>query len=232
MIGLPLVIRAPPLPEESCIGYLLRLSSLNGYKSPLWLWPTSGFHPHEITPKHLTTLPSSIGVPPKEWGTYFSRRHRKDTVVVHGFEVPKWHVDYKNPKICPLCLREKPILLARWDLTLWTACERHEIMLIRDCSNCGSPIRWEREKALECGKCGSAFSKSDHKRAAEKTLQYVKLLRERMLSLGINQVRFDEHTFMQLDFDCLLEFSFEIARMSYKSAEGYSRIPSKKFLLY
>lgn len=60
------------------------------------------------------------------------------------------------PRLCPLCLLESGYAKAYWELSIATACWRHEVSLIDECLYCGRPISWRRPEMLACY-CGATF---------------------------------------------------------------------------
>ena len=50
--------------------------------------------------------------------------------------ISAYDLNYRCPRICPLCLRECPVWWAVWDLGLVTTCPLHRCHLLNQCPAC------------------------------------------------------------------------------------------------
>lgn len=59
-------------------------------------------------------------------------------------------------RICPKCLDEMPVkhVLASWDRPFQFRCDKHELLLVDSCEQCGQPISHLRKHLLRCN-CGA-----------------------------------------------------------------------------
>ena len=71
-----------------------------------------------------------------------------------GRVVRRDQFNYRRPRICPDCLRERPIWWAVWDLGLVAACPLHRCLLINRCPACGKELVWQRPAVEKC-RCGA-----------------------------------------------------------------------------
>lgn len=162
----------PPMEGESLLGYLFRLSDLEGMKTLDRLYQVAGypyFHrrfiAHDIGP-----LAFLVGSPAekllrmnfnlemaRELGSRACGQFR-------GHILPSTLVDQVHPKICTSCLRENPVLRDTWELALLLACPFHCEYLTRQCSACGKRILWTRPGFLQCG-CGHFIGNEKQKKA-------------------------------------------------------------------
>lgn len=62
--------------------------------------------------------------------------------------------NYRHPRICPGCLRERPVWWAVWDLGLVAACPFHRCLLINRCPVCRKKVAWRRPAVEKC-RCGA-----------------------------------------------------------------------------
>lgn len=67
--------------------------------------------------------------------------------------------------ICPICLQEDstPYLRTEWRLPFYTFCQKHDVLLLDCCNNCGTPLNVHKDlflefkplpSRIECPQCG------------------------------------------------------------------------------
>jgi hypothetical protein len=83
-------------------------------------------------------------------------RTRYEQRSFHGEPIGIDHLNYGRPRICPSCLRERPVWWAVWDLALVTACPMHRGLLVNHCPACKRTLAWYRPAVHEC-RCGFDF---------------------------------------------------------------------------
>jgi hypothetical protein len=159
--GARLLFRVDPIPLESPRGYFCRVASAHGYASPQWLVDLAGFSGPStaLDPEdHVQPLAHVLRLEPKEW-LAISYRPVKETGrfaqrAFCGQTVRADQFNYRRPRICPGCLRERPLWWAVWDLGLVAACPFHRCLLINQCPACGKKLVWRRPAVERC-RCGT-----------------------------------------------------------------------------
>ena len=59
-------------------------------------------------------------------------------------------LNYGHPRVCPGCLRERPVWWGIWDLGLVCVCPIHRCLLGNCCPSCRRKLRWQRPAVHEC----------------------------------------------------------------------------------
>lgn len=133
------------------MGYLLRLSYLNGLKDPKF-FPRSNFN---ISDYMRPDLPVLLGLRPDAFKTspYQPSLNNPFEIQLNANPLSSWHLHLAAPKVCPCCLKERALLPAAWDLTLWVACPEHSKSMLHRCPECSQPIRWWRPSFFHCWNC-------------------------------------------------------------------------------
>lgn len=155
-----LPLRTAPFPEESLVGYMIRLAERNGVDKPQLLARSIGspfttpqamaFGPFDLEP-----MSEAIGIEAKallHMAYWPIDRGRK--VRFLGTSVEPWMVSLKRRKVCPECLADERFHRAVWDLRLVSACPRHEVCLIDCCQECGRYFGWLNPNIVQCS-CGA-----------------------------------------------------------------------------
>jgi hypothetical protein len=164
-----LLITLNPEKEESFIGYIVRLTEVNGYETPSWIFSLSGIDYMELQWKFTFVFSRSKKL---ENLAELTGSSLDDLVSLLYLPVtPRRHpeVDYEYdffgallnrsiirphcPKVCPKCLAESGYSLRIWDCSLVTACPIHECMLLDTCPECNRRIKCIRNKLSICS-CG------------------------------------------------------------------------------
>lgn len=156
--GARLLFRIDPLPHESPRGYLCRVAQEHGYGGPLSLaeitgLPRSGLERDEDAEKIAYVL----RLEPEEW-LAMCYRHIRGANRFHqrsfyGERISADDLNYKRPRVCPSCLKDRPIWWAVWDLGLVTACPIHRCLLLNRCPACNRRLGWQRPAVYKC-RCG------------------------------------------------------------------------------
>ena len=94
---------------------------------------------------------------PEEWQT-MSYRHiggqnRFEQRSFYGQRISDDDLNYDRPRICPRCLRQRPVWWAVWDLGLVTTCPIHRCKLLSQCPGCKRSLAWQRPSVQKC-RCG------------------------------------------------------------------------------
>lgn len=185
-----LILVTPPDPRENLQGYILRLSEINCYERPSWIYslfdrglPKAGFAGIRQCMKELPKLTGFAARQFEEiaYGTTGASNYY-DVSVGGRFDVPAALLDIKHPKVCPECVEEIGVVRSLWDLRPYVVCEKHKRFLIRECSepNCRAPISWKRPATDKCGGCEKPFHAAEAASApSEDLLAFCKTLESR-----------------------------------------------------
>jgi hypothetical protein len=156
--GARLLFRVDPLPHESPRGYLCRVAQEHGYCGPLSLveiagLPTSGLE-RDDRAKQIAHV---LRLEPEEWQAMCYRhiggRNRFEQRLFYGQRISDDDLNYDRPRICPRCLKQRPIWWAVWDLGLVTTCPIHRCQLVNQCPVCKRRLAWQRPTVHKC-RCG------------------------------------------------------------------------------
>ena len=118
-----LLFRVDPLPRESPRGYLCRVAHEHGYGGPLSLAQIAGLSACDLErEERVKQISHVLRLEPDEWRAMCYRhikgRDRFDQRSFCGKRVSADDLNYGRPRLCPACLRERPIWWAVWDLGL------------------------------------------------------------------------------------------------------------------
>jgi len=163
-----------PRPDESLMGYILRLTEENGYDSPTWIfnqaelnisvadggWKT--LYHDRLKLCHLKRL---TGLDHTEFEALrYKFIESTDLLAVSGSSLSSHHLRFASPKICPACIRQDKYYQRLWDLLSLTACPTHGTVLMDVCPGCGKAISWHRNRLSVC-KCGLDWRDADQTEA-------------------------------------------------------------------
>lgn len=150
----------PPEVGEGFLGYRLRLAEMNRCPNPKWIWSgrissvtnIGGNAPNGNDP--LVRLKDLTG---------YSIAYLSELLVWRN-NVPPRFLNLHKPRICPLCLMERPICLRIWELSISVICAKHGVLLIDTCPQCRVPLHWRRTRVKYCD-CGYDLSRATNIRA-------------------------------------------------------------------
>ncbi len=153
-----LLFRVDPMPHESPRGYLCRVAQEHGYSGPLFLLKIAGVPPSRLEREDgVKPVSYMLRLEADEWREICYRRvkgrGRFKQRLFHGERISADDLNYGCPRLCPACLRERPIWWAAWDLGLVTACPIHRCMLLDQCPSCKRKLAWHRPAVHKC-RCG------------------------------------------------------------------------------
>jgi TniQ len=157
---LTLVIRTKPKPDESYLGFLLRLSELNEYDNPRWILSEANLSRNTFKLKS-SVLDGNLGGLSRLSGVsldclrnlvpYSASDNSNGTTLK---KPARGHVLRSDrPRLCPPCLDQSNHYRKQWDLPAVTSCPIHHLMLIELCPGCQKPITWFRKSVSRC-RCG------------------------------------------------------------------------------
>lgn len=171
-------MRPKPEKGESFIGYLVRLTEMNGYDTPSWILSLAGIDYMELQWTFSFVFGKSKGLeklaritdntvddlkelvyPPTTSSQGKIADHEYD---FFGASLNRSIIRPHQPKICPKCLAEFGYCFLIWDCSLVTACPTHECMLLDRCPKCRRQIRAIRKSVSTCA-CGCDWREIDPK---------------------------------------------------------------------
>ena len=175
-----LVVKASPKPEESLMGYVLRLTELNGY-------PTTSYLLHAMTGKWFASTVGRLDATPlillADLTEGEARRLSMEVITqsrsvynLAGCELTAHDLSVSHAKVCPSCLRESGHCDAFWDIGYAVACPRHGTRLVGSCPDCGDALTWRRGKVSEC-RCGYDLASVPAPRAAAPVIDLMGAMR-------------------------------------------------------
>lgn len=158
-----MLFTSDPKPDESFMGYLLRLTESNRAATPSWMLRaariksyvrapldfvfdnTIDFSPlaalAEVSEDTLKSLPyQPVRGVRRKFGEY----------LFFGLPVFRYVIRPRRPKICSECLRESGYIKKVWEFALVTACPLHKCLLLGVCPKCEEHISWIRPKVCVC----------------------------------------------------------------------------------
>lgn len=146
------IIRTAPHLGESQAGYILRLSSLNGFRQPSEFLRDKHWTLKKVLSESIRRLSdfhaeSTYPFPYRFFG------EEADTVHLLGHALPPWHLTFQNRKICPECLDEDNFSHGLWDLALWVLCPKHTALLRASCPSCAEHLKWRNSSIHHCHHC-------------------------------------------------------------------------------
>jgi hypothetical protein len=165
------ILDIKPLPRhpryeegESFAGYLCKLCEVNGYPdyNRLLLRVTVRDGKSALAPVDLDALSKLTlqDVKRLEAGAYTRGEKHQRAGFLMGNPVNIFELNLNRPVICPICVSEKGIAEAHFDLRFMCGCPDHGIALLQQCPDCSNPLTWRRPKLLECN-CGFDLRQSD-----------------------------------------------------------------------
>ncbi|WP_139834661.1 TniQ family protein [Thalassospira sp. MCCC 1A03138] len=213
-----LLVRPKPEKAESFRGYLLRVSTENGYHNANWMLRQLGIHPRTYLPRDdIAKLASALNLQDRELSNMQNRVVAPRWVRVGAHEVHICAQERRSFRYCPECLSEAPYHRAVWDLKLLSACPKHGTYLLESCRKCDRRIGWGRENLLECN-CGADLRSFRPRSAPDKTIGFCRLLEKRLHGQLADESCSLHPAFQKLSFTDLLNHTMFLA--AYISGRG------------
>lgn len=160
------VLPVTPTPEEfePLLGYVLRVSELNGYRTPWHVFAHAGIEQGSMIRSTLDPAPLAriLGKSPELLDLLpWSHWPNGDPVpeAGAGSATMRRLIDLQDPKVCPECIEERGAVEAAWDLKVMIACPIHRRLLITQCPVCDESITWFRRGLKQC-RCGGELTTS------------------------------------------------------------------------
>src|SRR5271157_4440854 len=156
-----LLFRVEPIAGESPRGYLCRAAHEHGYCSPVSLAQIAGLQASCLDREDTSEqLSYALRLDPEEWRSmcyhHVKGQNRFKQRSFCGQRVSADDLNYKRPRLCSACLRDRPIWWAVWDLGIVVACPIHRSLLFNQCPACNRRVAWRRPAVHKC-RCGLDF---------------------------------------------------------------------------
>lgn len=158
-----LLCRPRPYENEDLAGYILRLSQVNHYSSPQWIYNLAEIPQYaangnfcDRTTQDFSKLAKLLSIEESVLWKMAFREYKSDKVArvkFFGRSLPTYNLSKLRAKVCPRCLAEKSYSRKIWNLIPLTVCPIHHCLLIDVCPQCDRPIRWDRNSVNECKYC-------------------------------------------------------------------------------
>jgi hypothetical protein len=158
-----LLCRPRPYIDEDLAGYILRLSQVNRYSSPQWIYNLAEIPQYaangnfcDRTTRDFSKLAQLLSVEESTLWKMAFREYKSNKVArvkFFGRSLPTYNLSKQTAKVCPLCLAEKSYCRKIWNLIPLTVCPIHHCLLLDICPQCDRPIRWDRNSINECKYC-------------------------------------------------------------------------------
>src|ERR1035438_594813 len=143
---MPLLVRHPaPRPTESLVGYVLRLSEVNGYNSMWSLYDLAGLKQSEVRTcgfklEKLAAIANRSSSELHHIG-FSAPLNKPRWARLLGHQVVPTDLKILTPGLCPLCVAEMGFIEAHWHLTLMVGCPIHGCIPATFCPECGKRLR-------------------------------------------------------------------------------------------
>ncbi len=186
-----LVHTPSPKPNESLMGFVLRVSDENGYDTPWHILKLAGFSQGEMKTAGfpVAKLASILGCPPEQLERIaycHGKPRQRFKLLAHdlGSDLKNGPLRLRRPGFCPACVQELGYIEAFWDLSAALACPVHKRMALRACPSCGQPLRWFRPGLLVC-ECGCDLSAAGQADALPSLVELMGILRHKVLGIPL-----------------------------------------------
>ena len=189
-----LVHTPSPKPNESLMGFVLRVSDENGYDTPWHILKLADFSQGEMKTAGfpVAKLSSILGCPPEQLERIaycHGKPRQRFKLLAHdlGSDLKNGPLRLRRPGFCPACVQELGYVEAFWDLSAAIACPIHKRMALRRCPSCGQSLRWFRPGLLTC-ECGHDLSEAEQAEASPAQVELMEILRHKVLGVPLTAV--------------------------------------------
>lgn len=152
-----LVVAPRPQLTESLMGYVLRLTELNGYPTTAYVLASLDGDRFRRNASRLDAggLISLAGLSQGEVDrlTHMPTDRSRAYIRLYGTDLPGFEVNMRYPRVCPTCLAEGRPCEAFWDMAKASVCPVHRVHLVTQCPRCSKSLLWSRSTVWKC-KCG------------------------------------------------------------------------------
>lgn len=168
---------------ESLWGYILRVSGVNGYRSPWSVLTRAGLEQHEVRG-------GAIRIERLAWVTgqrlsdleaisYHLPKLIRSAVLL-GHPVPRMALQLETARLCAHCVNESGFIEAHWDLSCMTACPLHMRRALTHCPHCSRQLRWYRRGLLRC-ECGNSLKQGGSESTSRQEAELLQIIRSKVL---------------------------------------------------
>ncbi|KRQ14672.1 TniQ family protein [Bradyrhizobium manausense] len=143
-------------PEESALGFLLRMAEENGHPSTDSTVMDVGVRRAGIArgvPEHINRLAAEGRTTPAALLANSPLLRDDDKLVLRGHVVDKY-LHFGVRRLCPGCIAESDHHRFWWDLVPVSTCPRHQLELVGTCP-CGAELSWRDGGVSICTDCGA-----------------------------------------------------------------------------
>ena len=172
--------------DEGMLGYLLRLTEVNGYPSPARIRSLAGIGSYQslrdkATLDRLANLTRFSGASTLELN---GREELGCTILDDPIDATFAPGGESTliARLCPLCVKEMGYIQAHWELALMTACPRHQCLGLSICPVCTRQLHWDRPAVLTC-ECGASLEYKSQGQVTAAEIELCDLLHRKALRL-------------------------------------------------
>lgn len=183
----PKLLRRPrPKIGESFMGFLVRDTEENGYKTPAAILGLAQIKRHIYYAENSTYLKMPVNLKPLSRLTgvkeselrslLHKKRGERSELSPFGQIIPKYMIRFSKAKYCPECLIKDNYYRSIWDVAPVTACPIHGCLMYDECPNCWSPVNWARGHVSLCERCDYDFRTAPPIRVKKESLALTKCI--------------------------------------------------------
>jgi len=226
----PLVITPSPLAGESILGFILRVSELNGYASPMKLLHYAGMDDNEARSARppLDKLAPIFGKSQEELktaGLDNMSQSRGRYLEVMGHSIPSMFTSCKHASLCLECVQENGFIEGYYEIKYAIACPKHKVKTIRYCPGCQNTLSWHRLGLTKC-KCGVDLAQTHPEKIdtpevlALLGVLYSKLMKQPLNQQQLNLVGFPCEAMKHVSVQTLLSIIYRFGLFNGKQADS------------
>jgi hypothetical protein len=214
----PLLARHPAShTTESLMGYILKLTQVNGYDTPWSLFAFAGMKQSEARTAGIKVSKLAAVTNRTEEdlrSIVYSNQRNPRICCLLQHPIPSMYLRLTKPALCPFCVAEKGFIEAHWDLVFITGCPVHRKTLLTHCPKCQQPLSRFRRGLLECS-CGGSFLEAKLTQLPTSDVDLLDVIRRKVLRdpLQLNYgSRIPSDQMMKLDLYEMLRVIYALGR--------------------
>lgn len=189
------LVRTPsPHKNESLLGFILRVSELNGYETPYHILRLANINHDQVTAgfpihKFVEILGNKAEALKKvSYEKSISNSKKREFKIVErslGASVKNAPLRMQELAICPQCVVEHGYIDAFFDLSIAIACPKHKRTVVHKCHQCGNNLRLFRPGLLTC-KCGADLRDSPFESIGNDTYEFMEIAHSKLYEQDIS----------------------------------------------